>query len=304
MERRALDGPAMGLMVLLCLTWGLQQVMLKAAANDVSPLFQIALRSAIAAALVGLLMAHRGESPALWRGPWRPGLIVGVLFGLEFLLLGESLRLTTASHAVVLLYTAPIFVALGLHSRFPAERLAPPQWIGVTLAFAGIALTFLGRADPAADGRAPSLLGDLLALLAGLAWAATTVGIRVSRLADAPATLTLLYQLVVGAAMLLFACLALGQTGFRPTPLALGGLAFQALIVSFASYLAWFWLLKRYLAAPLGVFSFLTPLFGIAFGVWWLDEALKARFIAGALLVLAGIVLVNAYRWWAQRIAR
>jgi drug/metabolite transporter (DMT)-like permease len=52
-DRKALDGQAMGMMVVLCLVWGLQQVMLKAAAADVSPLFQIALRSGIAAVLVG-----------------------------------------------------------------------------------------------------------------------------------------------------------------------------------------------------------------------------------------------------------
>lgn len=295
-HRKALDGRAMGIMCVLCLIWGLQQVVLKAAATDVSPLLQIALRSGIAAVLVGLLMVRRGEHPRPGDGTWRPGLLVGGLFALEFLLVGEGLRFTSASHMVVLLYTAPIFVALGLHWKLPAERLAPLQWLGVALAFGGIIIAFLDPGAPAGV-LADILWGDFLALLAGIAWAATTVAVRLSRLAREPAAKTLFYQLVVGFVLLMLAAIALGQTGFRPTPLAWGSLLFQALIVSFASYLAWFWLLRHYLASRLGVFSFLTPLFGVAFGVWLLGEPLEASFLIGAMLVCSGIALVSGHGW-------
>lgn len=295
-SRKALDGQAMGIMVVLCLIWGLQQVVLKAAAADVTPLMQIALRTGIAAGLVGLLMARRGERIRLSDGTWRPGLLVGFLFALEFLLVGEGLRFTTAAHMVVFLYTAPIFVALGLHWKLPAERLATLQWLGVALAFGGIVITFFGRELPAKE-LAAMLWGDFLALGAGIAWAATTVAVRLSGLAREPATKTLFYQLAVSFVLLMLATIALGQTGFKPTPLAWGSLLFQALVVSFASYLTWFWLLRRYLASRLGVFSFLTPLFGVAFGVWLLDEPLEPGFLIGALLVCAGIVLVSGYGW-------
>ena len=295
-SRKALDGQAMGIMVVLCLIWGLQQVVLKAAATDVTPLMQIALRTGIAAVLVGLLMARRGERIRLSDGTWRPGLLVGFLFALEFLLVGEGLRFTTAAHMVVFLYTAPIFVALGLHWKLPAERLATLQWLGVALAFGGIVIAFFGRGQPNGD-LAAILWGDFLALGAGIAWAATTVAVRLSSLAREPATKTLFYQLAVSFVLLMLATIALGQTGFKPTPLAWGSLLFQALVVSFASYLAWFWLLRHYLASRLGVFSFLTPLFGVAFGVWLLDEPLEPGFLVGALLVCAGIVLVSGYGW-------
>jgi drug/metabolite transporter (DMT)-like permease len=295
-HRKALDGRAMGIMFVLCLIWGLQQVILKAAAADVSPLFQIAVRSGVAAVLVGMLMLKQGVRIAAGDGSWRPGLLVGFFFGLEFLLVGEGLRFTSASHMVVFLYTAPIFVALGLHWKLPAERLALLQWVGVGLAFGGIVVTFVGRGAPG-GALADILWGDFLALLAGIAWAATTLAVRLSSLAREPATKTLFYQLAVGFVLLMLATIALGQTGFKPTPLAWGSLLFQSLVVSFASYLAWFWLLRHYLASRLGVFSFLTPLFGVAFGVWLLDEALEPSFLIGATLVCAGIVLVSGYGW-------
>jgi len=284
----------MGLMLLLCLIWGLQQVVLKAAAPDIAPLLQIALRSGIAALLVGLLMLMRGERMSLADGTWRPGLLVGFLFALEFLFVGEGLRHTSASHTVVFLYTAPAFAALGLHWKLPVERLQPFQWVGVVLAFAGIVIAFFGRIPQPVSGPPSSILwGDFLALLGGISWAATTVVIRCSSLARTPATRTLLYQLVGAFILLMPAAFGLGQTHFNPTRLAWGSLLFQSLVVSFASFLVWFWLLRTYLASRLGVFSFMTPLFGIAFGVWLLHEPLETSFLAGALFVLAGIMLVS-----------
>lgn len=298
--RQALDGKAAAIMTVLCLIWGLQQVVLKMAAPDVTPLMLIALRSGAAALLVWALMRWRGERIDL--ALWRPGLVVGTLFGCEFVLVGEGLRFTSASHMVVLLYTAPIFVALGLHWKLPAERLSRVQWAGIGLAFVGIVVTFAGRGGAAVDaGLGRVLWGDLLALLAGTAWGATTVAVRLSRLAQAPATLTLLYQLVGGFAVLIGAAGLLGQWHFKPTPVAWWSLFFQAVVVSFFSYLTWFWLLKRYLASRLGVFSFLTPLFGMLFGVWLLGEPLEASFVAGTVLVLAGVAVVSAHGWLRQR---
>lgn len=293
--RKALDGRAAGLMVVLCLVWGLQQVAIKAAAPDIAPLLQIALRSGVAAALVGLLMLVRRERLSL-AGTWRPGLLVGFLFALEYLLVGEGLRYTSASHMVVFLYTAPIFAALGLQWRLPSERLVPLQWMGILLAFAGIALAFFGG-DHGGGFSGDVFFGDLLGLLGGVAWGATTVVIRCSRLAGTPAALTLFYQLAAAFLLLTPAAVALGQWGFDPTPLAWSSLAFQAVVVSFVSFLAWFWLLRHYLASRLGVFSFLTPLFGVVLGAWLLDEAIERGFLMGAVFVLFGILLVSGHGW-------
>jgi drug/metabolite transporter (DMT)-like permease len=296
--RSALDGKAVGIMLVLCLIWGLQQVVLKAAAHDIAPLMQIALRSGVAALLVWLLMLWRRERISFADGTWRPGLLVGFLFAFEFLLIGEGLRHTSASHLVVFLYTAPIFVALGLHWKLPAERLSALQWAGIVLAFTGIVVTFFGRSLPAHAGEPLNMLwGDILALLAGITWAATTVAIRVSSLSRASAKLTLLYQLVAAFVLLLPAAFLLDQASINPTPLVWGSLLFHILVVSFASYLVWFWLLRHYLASRLGVFSFMTPLFGMALGVWLLNEPLEPSFLAGAVLVLVGVVMVSGYGW-------
>lgn len=308
--RQPVNGQAMGLMLLLCMIWGFQQVTLKATAADITPMMQIALRSGVAAGLVALLMRRQGEALDLAGPDWRAGLAVGVLFALEFLLVGQGLRHTSASHMVVFLYTAPIFAALGLHLRLPAERLHALQWAGIALAFAGIVWAFFGRGvggRASAGGPSQALLGDLLGLAAGAAWGATTVVVRTTGLSNASASKTLLYQLLGAFVLLVPAAVVAGQASIRFTPMVWASLAFHAVVVSFASFLVWFWLLRRYLASQLGVFSFLTPLFGVAFGVMLLDEPLEANFVGGAVLVLQGLVLVSGHAWlreaWRRRSA-
>jgi drug/metabolite transporter (DMT)-like permease len=305
-QRKPLDAGAGGLMVVLCLIWGLAQVILKMAAADISPLMQIALRSGVAAVLVVLLMFIRREGLSIQDGTWRPGLLVAGLFALEFFLIGEGLRYTSASHMTVLLYTAPIFAALGLHLLMPSERLSRAQWLGIGLAFTGVAIAFLLRPNQTQQNinAADLLYGDLLSIGAGIAWAATTVAVRCSKLAQVSAAQTLLYQLAGAFFLLTAAAFLLEQTAIQFTALAWGSLIFQSLVVCFASYLAWFWLLKHYSASQLGVFSFLTPIFGVALGVGLLDEQLEISFIVGAAFVIAGIILVSASAWLKHQITR
>ncbi|MDR7017425.1 DMT family transporter [Acinetobacter sp. 3657] len=297
-ERKTLDARASGLMIGLCMIWGLQQVILKMAAPDISPLMQIALRSGLAAILLLPLLCLDKTAELLNRQNLKAGALVAFLFSLEFFLLAQALQWTSASHAVVLLYTAPIFVALGLHWKLPSERLSLLQWSGITLAFVGIVVTFIrGQQGTASLIEQQMLWGDLLALAAGIAWAATTITVRLSSLAQAAVTQTLFYQLA-GSFILLFGlAVFLGQASIHFTPLVIGSLAFHTLVVSFASFLAWFWLLRNYLASRLGVFSFLTPLFGIVFGMWLLGERIEPNFVLGSILVLIGIMVVSLQGW-------
>ncbi|GFO55416.1 hypothetical protein GMSM_24230 [Geomonas sp. Red276] len=308
MVRKNLDGFGVGLMLLLCMIWGLQQVAIKAVAHDLSPLMQVGLRSGLSALLVGAVMVARRERFSLSDGTLAPGLVAGILFAAEFLFVAKGLTRTTASHMAVFLYTSPIFTALGLHLRLPAERLTARHWAGIGIAFLGIVTAFAGGL--LRGGVTPQMLvGDCFGILAGASWGATTVVIRCSALSEAASGKTLLYQLAVACAALLTYALLSGQFGVAAmTQAAWGSLLFQAVVVSFASYLAWFWLLRRYLASRLSAFSFMTPLFGVSFGVVLLHEPLDAFFAAGAVLVLMGITLVSVGAgragWWRRSPAR
>jgi drug/metabolite transporter (DMT)-like permease len=277
-------------MVALCALWGFNQVAVKSAAADVSTGLQGALRSAIA--LVCLLVwAHGRGTPVASRATFASGMVAGTLFAGEFAFLYVGLTYTSASRMVVFLYLAPVVTALGLALFVPGERLAPRQWAGVALAFGGVAFAFRAGFS---DARATTWLGDSFGVIAAVLWGATTVFIRASRLAHASATQTLFYQLAVSTATLPLVSVAIGEPGVvRLSPVAIASLLYQGVIVTFASYLTWFWLLTRYLAARLAVFSFLTPLFGVAFAVVLLGDPLTPAFMAGAGMVAGGILLVN-----------
>jgi drug/metabolite transporter (DMT)-like permease len=193
---------------------------------------------------------------------------------------------------VVFLYTAPIFTALGLHVWRPDERLNWWQWIGVLICFSGIGLTFLGS-SAATQLDPQSLLGDCLALGGGVLWAATTVVTRCSGLARIPATQTTMYQLLIGAVVILLLCLVLGETEIRWSPFLVASIVGQGIVISFFSLLVWIWLLRHYLASRVSIFTFIAPLIGVGLSVWLLDEPLHRVFVWGAVMVMAGMILVN-----------
>jgi drug/metabolite transporter (DMT)-like permease len=292
-ERKPLDTAAVGLMLLLTFVWGVQQITIKWALHGVTPVAQAAIRSVIAALLL-LAWARARRIPLFDRdGTLVAGIGAGLLFAAEFCMIYLGLRYTAASRMVVFLYLAPILIALGLAWRVQSERLIGLQWAGVLLAFGGLALAFL---DGFAIGKS-SLFGDLCGVAAAFFWAATTVLIRASKLAVVRAEKTLFYQLAVSAVTLPCAAMALGEAGVvQVDAVVVACLAFQILAVAFASYLTWFWLLTRYLAARLSVFSFLAPLFGVVAGVVLLGETLSPRFVLAAVAVGAGIALVNLRR--------
>jgi drug/metabolite transporter (DMT)-like permease len=288
---RPLDAAGTSIVLALCLCWGFNQVAVKLAIDDIPPVTQAAIRSIVATLMVLPWAWVRGVSLTLRDGTLAPGIAAGVLFALELMLFYEGLALTTASRAVLFLYTAPVFVVLGARWFLPGDRFGPTQWAGLMLSFAGIAVA-LGLPTPALDPR--QWLGDLMMLLAAAAWGATTLVIKASALDRAAYEKTLLYQLVVSGLLLGVAAPAFGEriTGL-PSAVALGALAYQTVLVSGISYLAWFALIQRYSASRLAAFTFLTPLFGVAAGHFLLQEPLTPAFAAAVAMVVGGLVLVN-----------
>jgi len=293
-ERKSqLDALAVASLVTCCFLWGLNQVAAKAALPEVGALWQAALRSSGATLLLWLWSRGRGIALFDRDGTLAGGLVAGALFAAEFVCIFIGLQFTTASRMVVFIYTAPFVVALGMPLVSPAERLRLVQAVGLVLAFAGVAWAFSeGFSQPAAGPR--QWLGDGLGVLAGVLWGATTLAIRASKLTHASAEKTLLYQLAFSALLLLAGALATEPAPLHAlSPLAWSSLAFQIVVVSFASYLVWFWLIRHYPATPIASFTMLTPIFGLVLGALLLAEPITARLLIALATVATGIFLVN-----------
>jgi drug/metabolite transporter (DMT)-like permease len=293
-ERKArLDALAVCCLVACCFLWGLNQVAAKVALPEVPPLWQAAVRSLGGALLVWLWARARGIALFVHDGTWRGGLLAGLLFAAEFGCIFIGLQFTTASRMVVFLYISPFVVALGMPFIARAERLTTPQLAGLVTAFAGVAWAFAeGFTQPAAG--AQQWLGDALGVAAGVLWGATTLAIRGSALGGAAAEKTLLYQLAIsGVALAAAAWLAGVPWAAALSPLSWYSLVFQVVVVAFASYLVWFWLVRHYPATRLASFTLLTPVFGLWLGALLLGEPITARLLVALGTVAIGIVAVN-----------
>jgi len=279
------------LLLLCCLVWGLNQVAIKVGVAGISPLMGAGLRSLVAAALVWLWCGLRGEPMFRRDGTGPFGLLIGLLFAGEVALIYWGLAYTTASRSVIFLYSAPFFVALGAHRYIAGERLTRARTAGLVVAFAGLCLAC---ADALHLPSRRELFGDMLELAAGFLWGATTVLIKKGGRAPLTPSRMLFYQLAISSGALIGASLALREPGVvAPTVPVLAALAYQAVIVAFASYLAWFWLLRRYPASDLAPYLFWTPLAGVLAGWVLLGDPLSANLGAAAALVALGIYLVN-----------
>ncbi len=283
-----LDTLASSLLLVCCMFWGLQQILVKLALPEAPPVMQAGLRCVGA---TGLLMGWcRWRGIALFErdGSLWAGLLAGALFAGEFACIYLGLQYTAASRLTVFLYTSPFWVAALVPLFVPAERLRPVQWLGLVCAF--VAVVFALHEGMGGG----SARGDWLGLLAGALWGLTTVTIRATGLTRISPEKLLFYQVAFTAVSLSGVSLAMGEDwSFRWSGTTWALLLVQAGVGAFASYLAWMWMLGRYPATKISVFVFLTPLFALLFGTLMLGEQVTPTLLGALALVALGIVLVN-----------
>src|SRR6202049_1580902 len=281
---------AIALMLLLCLSWGFNQIAVKLVLPDIPPMLQATIRSTGALLVLFVIAQFRGVKMFERDGTLRAGLLAGVIFGIEFVLIYRGLYLTSASRAVVFLYTTPFFVALGSYV-FLGERLRASQWGGLALCFAGVALAI---GVPQANVDANVLFGDLLIVGGGALWAATTLLVKATALIKAPAEKGLGYQVALSIPILGFAAWITGEKITHiPHALSLSLLAYQAFWVVGLTFTLWLALVKTYFASKLSAFTFITPLFGVVAAYVIMHDQLTPVFGVAALLVIVGLYLVN-----------
>jgi drug/metabolite transporter (DMT)-like permease len=221
-----------------------------------------------------------------------PGIVAGVLFGIEFIFIYVGLDFTSVSRSVLFVYLMPFVVAIGAHFLIPGERLTVLKVIGMVAAFGGL---IIALADKLSLPSPSAYFGDILCILGAIAWGATTLVIKSTKLAAASAEKVLLYQLVVSALMLMPLSLFFGPLIREVTPLTVAAVLYQGIIVVAISYVVWFWLLRHYPASDLSTFAFLTPVFGLLFGALLLSEPVGLQLLAALALLAVGLFLV-AYR--------
>jgi len=292
MYRAQLQWQPIAVMLVIAMVWGSNMAFVKLAIRDIAPLFMAAIRSLVAGTCLYIWMKARGRALFPSKIIIFHGVVAGLLFGTEFGLIFVGLKHTLASRGYVILYVAPFVAALGAHFFLVDDRFNLWKAFGLVLAFGGLVVLFLKNLGTFSFEALP---GDILFLIAGSMWGATTVYIK-KYLAQRADPLQILFcQLFFSAPLLFLLSLTLEHpvvSGF--SFLTAFSLFYQCIIVAFLSYLAWFILVSRYPVSLLHAFSFFTPVFGVIFsGILILGEAISPNLIVALVLVSLGMVLVN-----------
>jgi len=275
----------------MTMIWGFNYTAIKWSNEGVSPIFASALRSSIASVCGILFCIKRREKLFHTDILLLHGLMVGLLFGLEFACIYLGMLYTDAARSVVFVYLSPFVVAVGAHFLLRGDRLTYLKTAGLGLAFLGILAVFGGRPKTA---KGTMLIGDILEILAGFLWAATTLYIKRFMADRVHPINTFLYQLVFSVPVLFLLSYFLEPTWVHKVDLSIAAsLLYQSVIVAFVTYLAWFKLIHQYSVSRLSAFTFFTPIFGVLFGILFVHEEFTPSLMVGLPLVSAGIFLVN-----------
>jgi drug/metabolite transporter (DMT)-like permease len=287
--KQSVDGFGIALMLFLTLVWGMNIVVGKIAIRGLDPIFLSFLRAVIAAAALYLWCLYRKIPIFAKDDSLASGVIVGFLFGIEFLLIYIGLELTSASRASLMINTMPLFTLIGAH-YFLGERATLTKIIGTFLSFIGVIIVFFDQLSlPSPD----AIYGDMLCIVAGASWAATALVIRRTNVGKVAPEKLLLYQLA-GAAFVAASFLPFSPDLVRQMDwVIVVSVLFQALFVVAFTYSLWFWAVLRYPVAGLAAFTFLTPVFGVLIGWLILGEPMSVGLIGGLVLVICGLMLVN-----------
>lgn len=291
MRRDRLDGFGLGMLIAVALVLAGNQIIIKIVDRGLQPVFFAGLRSALAVVFVGGWLWYRGLLGRVRRADLGPGLVIGLVFSVEFIGLFVALDLTSVGHAALIMYSMPVWLGVLAHFLLPGERATPVKAAGLALAFAGTAWAITSRGG--ANAGQVTWQGDLCALVAALGWAGTAFVARATRLREAGPEAQLFWMVLVSAPVLLAVSPLFGPLIREVTPMDWVWLLVQAGVVVTGGFITWMWLLSVYPIATVASFSFLTPILSILMGHLLFGESLSLTLLGAAGLVSLGIILIN-----------
>ncbi len=289
-KKNSIDFFGASLLIIFSILLGLNQSLVKIVNLGMHPIFQVGVRSLVAAIPVIIFCLFFKKKLSISDGSLIPGIICGSLFALEFVLLFFALELTSVSRSSILFYSMPVWLGIFAHFLFEEEKLNIKKIIGFLISIAAVTIAMSSKAN-ISNG---SVLGDIFALLASFLWAAIILMVRMTNLKKSTPEMQLLYQLVVSAIIILPLTAYLGF-GLRDITISIMFIfLFQSLIIVAAGFLIWFWVLSIYPASLMASYSFFGPIFGVFFGWLIFKEEISITIILSLLFVSVGIYLINS----------
>jgi drug/metabolite transporter (DMT)-like permease len=271
--------------------WGASFVATRFALEVFSPIALVAFRLVLGSLL--LVILGRTAGYAVWsvrggRGVW---LVLGAIMGAHLLIQSIGLKYTTAINTAWIIAFIPAVIALGARI-FLGHRLDAGAWLGVAIATAGVLLVTARQPPDFSQAR----FGDLLQILSCFTWAAyTLIAIRpIERHGSLPTTAV---PMGVAAGVMTVAVVVHGRPLVGdPTAAHLAALAFLGVFCSGAAYFLWFRAVGDIGPARTGSYLYIEPFVTLAVAWSVLHEPVTVNAVAGGIVVLFGVWLVNRER--------
>lgn len=282
----------MGLLVLLAALWGPSFLFIKVAVEQIPPLTLVLGRVTVGAAflliVLGLMRRRLPNDRALWR---HFAVLALLQNALPWILLSWGEQYIDSALASILNGTTPLFTIIMAHFLVEGDRLNASKVLGVLLGFGGLVLLVL-----------PSLAGGLQATTWGLlavTGASALYGLAIiygrRHVRGQPPLVVPAAQLGLASLFMLLPALIVDRpwTLPAPSPAAVAALAALGLMGTGLAFIVYYRLLETANPTYVSMVTYVIPIFGVILGVLVLGERLTWYTLAGFVLILLGVMVVN-----------
>lgn len=298
-QKPASSGAIWAGMITVYIVWGSTYLAIMFAVDTIPPFLMAGVRWLIAGAIL-LIWRRLAGDPLPKAIHWRSAAVIGLL-----LVVGGNGLVSWAEQAVpssitaLMVASVPLWIMLiEILRGLVWKKETRPSWIavvGILIGFGGIVL-LVGPWEVRGDLGGVDLIGAGALILASIFWASGSVYSRTATLPNSPLMGTAMESLAGGAALILVASLT-GEWGRLDLSaisgrslLGLGYLIVFGSLVGFASYT---WLLRAAPVTLVATYAYVNPVVAVFLGALLADEAITARVVIAALIILGSVVLIT-----------
>jgi drug/metabolite transporter (DMT)-like permease len=287
------------LFALLGFMWGSSYLFIKIGVDDgLTPFTLITLRLLIGFALLAIVVAAARESLPPFGRIYGHLFVMGAInIAIPFSLITWAEQSVDSSVAAILNAAVPLFVMIIAAVFLRDERLTVNRVVGLAVGFVGVAILVGFNPADLANGNMSgeiALIGSTISYACGAVYARRNIhGLRPM----IPALFQVFFGLVI---VTVLAFVFENPLGTVFTPESLFAVIWLGLLGSGLAYLVFFRILGRWGATRTSMVAYLLPIYGIVLGALVLHEPVDGRLIAGTVLIIGGVALVNARVGWRQ----
>ncbi|MFM7679580.1 MAG: DMT family transporter [Roseiflexaceae bacterium] len=269
--------------------WGAAFMLIKIIVADVAPATLVAVRIAITAIVLWVVMRSSGVSLPRTRQDWQNFYSVG-MFGLviPFLLISWGQRLIPSSTTAILGATTPLFTALINIFTRNDDKITVERVVGLTIGFVGVLIAI--GITTVSNG---SWAGELCVLGAAVCYAISALYSRRVFSGMAPIVPSTGQMLASTSLLIPIALVWDGIPTAWPSTTSIVALVILAVVCTAVAYIMYYHLISSIGATKSSMVSYLIAPFGVVYGFVFLQEAITSNALIGLVIIIAGIVIAG-----------